>query len=218
MASEVRHPVFARVFVPFSRLMEKEAGEQRDELLAGLAGRVVEIGAGNGMNFRHYPATVDEVVALEPEAYLREKARSAALGAPVRVSVRDGVAEPLPLEDGSFDAAIASLVLCTVPDPGRALAELRRVLKPGGELRFLEHVRSESPRKARVQEWLDDSGVWPRLGGGCHCSRDTVAAIEAAGFEVERVRSFALGPSWVHTNPHVIGAARAGAQAASGSS
>jgi ubiquinone/menaquinone biosynthesis C-methylase UbiE len=216
MASEVRHPIFARFFDRFSRLMEKEAGEQRDELLAGLSGRVVEIGAGNGMNFRHYPPTVDEVVALEPEAYLREKATNAALSAPVRVSVRDGVAEPLPLEDGRFDAAVASLVLCTVPDPGRALAELRRVLNPGGELRFLEHVRSESPRKARVQEWLDDSGLWPRLGGGCHCGRDTARAIEEAGFRVERVRSFALGPSWMHTNPHVIGVAAR--QAASGSS
>lgn len=216
MASEVRHPVFARFFERFSRIMEKEAGEQRDELLAGLSGRVVEIGAGNGMNFRHYPATVDEVVALEPEAYLREKAKNAALSASVRVSVRDGVAEPLPLEGESFDAAVASLVLCTVPDPRRALSELRRVLKPSGELRFLEHVRSESPRKARVQERLDSSGIWPRLGGGCHCARDTVAAIRAAGFEVERVRSFALGPSWIHTNPHVIGVARP--QAANGSS
>jgi hypothetical protein len=102
MASEVRHPVFARFFDRLSRLMEKEAGEHRDELLAGLAGRVVEIGAGNGMNFRHYPATVEEVVALEPEDYLKEKAKNAALSAPVRVSVRDGVAEPLPLDDESF--------------------------------------------------------------------------------------------------------------------
>jgi ubiquinone/menaquinone biosynthesis C-methylase UbiE len=199
--------------------MEKEAGERRDELLAGLSGRVVEIGAGNGMNFGHYPATVEEVVALEPEAYLREKAARAAGRAPVPVTVRDGLAAPLPLEDGEFDAAIASLVLCTVPDPERALSELRRVLRPGGELRFLEHVRSESPRKARVQERLDSSGVWPRLGGGCHCGRDTVGAIEAAGFEIKRVRSFALGPSWIHTNPHVTGAARAPRpQAASGSS
>jgi ubiquinone/menaquinone biosynthesis C-methylase UbiE len=101
-------------------------------------------------------------------------------------------------------------VLCTVPDQQRALPELRRVLKPGGELRFLEHVRADG-RKARVQQWLDRSGAWPRVAGGCHCSRDTVATIEAAGFRVERVRSFDLGPSWMHTNPHVLGTATAGA-------
>jgi ubiquinone/menaquinone biosynthesis C-methylase UbiE len=100
-------------------------------------------------------------------------------------------------------------VLCTVPDAGRALAELRRVLRPGGELRFLEHVRSESRRKARIQERLDDSGLWPRLGGGCHCARNTVEAIAAADLTVERVRTFNLGPGWTHTNPHVLGLARA---------
>jgi ubiquinone/menaquinone biosynthesis C-methylase UbiE len=132
----------------------------------------------------------------------------------VRVSLRDGEADPLPLEDDSFDAAIASLVLCTVPDPDRALAELRRVLKPGGELRFLEHVRSDRPRKARIQERLDRSGIWPRVGGGCHCARDTVAAIEAAGFNVESVRSLDVGPSWIVTNPHVLGTAHAPDEAA----
>lgn len=208
-ASPVRHPIFARFFDRLSRLMEREVGEHRQELLAGLSGRVVEVGAGNGMNFQHYPARVEEVVALEPEAYLRDKAEQAARDAPVRVTVRDGLADPLPLQDREFDAAIASLVLCTVPDPGRALAELRRVLKPGGELRFLEHVRSERPRKARLQERLDRSGIWPRVGGGCHCARDTVAAIEAAGFHIERSRSLDFGPSWVITNPHILGVARA---------
>jgi ubiquinone/menaquinone biosynthesis C-methylase UbiE len=208
-ASPVRHPIFARFFDRLSRLMEREVGEHRQELLAGLSGRVLEIGAGNGMNFQHYPTSVEEVVALEPEAYLRDKAEQAARDAPVRVTVRDGVADPLPIQERGFDAAIASLVLCTVPDPGRALGELRRVLKPGGELRFLEHVRSERPRKARIQERLDRSGIWPRVGGGCHCARDTVAAIEAAGFHVERSRSLDFGPSWVITNPHVLGVARA---------
>jgi ubiquinone/menaquinone biosynthesis C-methylase UbiE len=206
---DVRHPIFARFFDRLSRLMERDVGEHRDELLAGLSGRVVEVGAGNGMNFRHYPATVDEVVALEPEAYLRGKAEEAARAAPVRVSVRDGAADPLPLEDASFDAAIASLVLCTVPDPARALAELRRVLKPGGELRFMEHVRSDRARKARLQDRLDRWGIWPRVGGGCHCGRDAVGAIEAAGLRIERVRSLDVGPSWMVTNPHVLGAARA---------
>jgi ubiquinone/menaquinone biosynthesis C-methylase UbiE len=208
-ANPVRHPIFARFFDRLSRLMEREVGEHRQELLAGLSGRVVEIGAGNGMNFRHYPTGVDEVVALEPEAYLRDKAEETARDASVRVTVRNGLADPLPLQDSEFDAAIACLVLCTVPEPGRALSELRRVLKPGGELRFLEHVRSERPRKARFQDRLDRSGIWPRVGGGCHCARDTLATIEAAGFQIERSRSLDFGPSWIITNPHVLGVARA---------
>jgi len=94
-------------------------------------------------------------------------------------------------------------------DPARALAELRWVVKPAGELRFMEHVRSEHARKARMQERLDRWGIWPRLGGGCHAARDTVSALEAAGFKVERLRRFNLGPCWVITNPHILGVARA---------
>lgn len=204
----VRHPIFARVFDCVCPSLEREVGRYRAELLAGLSGSVVEVGAGNGANFKHYPATVQEVIALEPEAYLRRKAIAAAQDAPVPVSVRDGLADALPLDERSVDAAVASLVLCSVRDPAGALAELRRVLKPNGELRFVEHVRSGDPRKARLQGRLDGSGVWPRLAGGCHCARDTIGAIEAAGFEIERVRSFALGPAWMHTNPHAIGVAR----------
>lgn len=189
--------------------MEREIGSQRDELLAGLSGRVVEVGAGNGANFRHYPPAVEEVVAVEPEPYLRAKAEQAAREAPVTVRVMDGTADELPLEPDSVDAAIASLVLCTIPDGPGALAEMSRVLKPGGELRFLEHVRSDEPRKARVQRMSDSSGIWPLMGGGCHCSRDTLAAIETAGYSIERVDSFSLGPSWWITNPHVLGVARA---------
>jgi ubiquinone/menaquinone biosynthesis C-methylase UbiE len=203
------HPIFARVFDRLSRLMEQEAGAHRDELVAGLTGRIVEIGAGNGMNFSHYPPAVVEVVALEPEPYLRGKAQAAARAASVAVSVRDGRAAPLPFEDASFDAAVASLVLCTVPDPSGALLELRRVVKPGGELRFMEHVRADHRPKSEIQRWLDRTGIWPLVGGGCHCSRDTVAAIDRAGFKVQRRRCYTLGPSWSATNPHVVGSARA---------
>jgi ubiquinone/menaquinone biosynthesis C-methylase UbiE len=203
----VRHPLFARCFVRLSRLMEREAGAHRRQMLAGATGRVVEIGAGNGMNFRHYPTTVNEVVALEPEPYLRARAQEAACDAPVAVTVRDAVADELPFEDEHFDTAVASLVLCTVPDPLNALAELRRVLRRGGRLCFYEHIRSDNPTKAWVQRWLDHSGVWPRLAGGCHSARDTVGAIKAAGFRVERIDHVNLGPAWGVTNPHMIGLA-----------
>ena len=217
-ASDVRNPLFARLYAGVcSRLMERELAEHRREMLSGLSGRVVEVGAGNGMNFRQYPATVEEVVAIEPEPYLRSAALRAAQDAAVEVTVLDGVAEALALEDGSFDAGVACLVLCTVPDPAGALAELRRVLSPGAELRFMEHVRSDRPLKATVQEVVDRSGVWPRLVGGCHCARDTVASVEVAGYRIERIRDFDLGPSWVVTNPYVIGVARApGLDAAQG--
>jgi SAM-dependent methyltransferase len=205
--AEVCHPIFARVFDRFSEPMERETGPYRDETLAGLSGRVLELGAGNGMNFAHYPATVDEVVALEPEPYLRERAQSAARDAPVPVTVRDGVAGPLPLEDDGLDAAVASLVLCTVPDPAYAIAELRRVLRPGGELRFFEHVRSSRPRKARLQKALDDSGIWPALVGGCNTARDTVAALQLAGFTITRARRVDVGPAANPANPHVVGVA-----------
>jgi len=205
----VRHPVFARFFDRLSRAMEREIGRERDELVAGLAGRVVEVGAGNGMNFSHYPSTVTEVVAIEPEPFLLAKAEAAASRAPVPVTLLAGVAGALPLEDAGVDAAVASLVLCTVPDPAAALGELRRVLAPGGELRFMEHVRSEHPGKAGIQRWLDRSGLWPRFGGGCHCGRDTVASIGAAGFELGDVHRFPLGPAWLVSNPHVRGRARA---------
>jgi ubiquinone/menaquinone biosynthesis C-methylase UbiE len=205
--ADVRHPVFARFFDRLSRVLEKELGRWRQELLSGLSGRVLEVGAGNGINFSHYPATVKEVIALEPEPYMRRKAREAAGAAPVSVSVRPGLADPLELPDASVDAAVTSLVLCSVPDQGRALAELHRVIKPGGELRFLEHVRGRAPRKARVQAAADRSGIWPLLAGGCHCARDTVTAIRAAGFEVVQVRDLDVGPAWNITNPHVLGSA-----------
>jgi ubiquinone/menaquinone biosynthesis C-methylase UbiE len=204
---EVRHPVFARVFDRLSRVMERDVGEHRTQMLTGLTGRVLEVGAGNGINFGHYPATVGEVVAVEPESYLRGKAERAAIAARVRVTVIAGNADALPFAPASFDAAVASLVLCSVSCPAVALAEIRRVLKPGGELRFMEHVVSDNPAKARVQRAGDDSGLWPRIAGGCHCSRNTVAEINAAGFVIERCGPYDVGPAWMPTNPHVAGRA-----------
>src|SRR6266545_2017190 len=148
--STVHHPLFARLYERMAPAFEAKGGAaHRDELLASLTGRVVEVGAGTGLNFRHYPTTVTEVVAVEPEPYLRGKAEQAAETASIAVTVLDGVADHLPLDRASCDAGVASLVLCSVRDQAAALAELRRVIKPGGQLRFYEHVRSRSPRFAR---------------------------------------------------------------------
>src|SRR5437667_11097592 len=124
MGTTVRHPVFARVYEHVAAVGERKgAGEHRDELLGGLSGRVIEVGAGHGMNFSHYPTSVSEVVAVEPEDFLRAHAEEAAAGAPVTIRVIDGTADALPFPDASFDAGVASLVLCSVPDQSRALPE-----------------------------------------------------------------------------------------------
>ncbi|MFC8829048.1 class I SAM-dependent methyltransferase [Streptomyces sp. NPDC057137] len=206
----VHHPVFARYYARASVAADAHAGiaAHRAELLTGLSGRVVEIGAGNGLNFAHYPAAVSEVVAVEPERSLRQLAVEAAMRAKVSVDVLPGTAEALPVEDQGFDAAVASLVLCTVRDVPKALAEIRRVLRPGGELRFFEHGLAAERGLARVQRVLDRT-VWPRLMGGCHTARDTLAAIREAGFEFGAYRSLRVpdpGPR-TPTSPCVLGVA-----------
>ncbi|WP_433570761.1 class I SAM-dependent methyltransferase [Streptomyces sp. CA-251247] len=179
----VHHPLFARFYARFSVAADKSIAQHRRELLIGLSGRVIEVGAGNGLNFPHYPSAVSEVVALEPERSLRALAVEAARRADVPVDVVPGAAEALPVKSEAFDAAVVSLVLCSVRDVPRALAEIRRVLRPGGELRFFEHGRAETTGMTRAQRLVDRT-VWPLLFGGCHTSRDTLAAIEAAGFEL----------------------------------
>jgi SAM-dependent methyltransferase len=203
------HPLFARMYMRASQGAERRGGtEHREELLAGLSGAVIEVGAGNGLNFAHYPPAVERLVAVEPEPFLREAAREAAARAPVPVEVVEGVAERLPVEDDSFDAGVACLVLCTV-DAGQALAELRRVIRPGGELRFYEHVVADTPGLARVQRFADRT-FWPHVAGGCHASRDTLAAIERAGFAIETCRRFGFSPGPVlPAVPHVLGRAQA---------
>ena len=210
MASEasVHHPIFARLFAWGASNAPPAQTEHRRSMLEGLSGRVVEVGAGNGLNFPHYPAEVTEVVAVEPEPYLRAKAEEAAARVAVPVRVVDGLADALPARDGEFDAGVASLVLCSVPDQATALAELRRVIRPGGELRFYEHVLSRDADAARGQHRTDR--WWPRFSGGCHPNRDTPGAIEAAGFEIERCERFSFKPFFLlkAIEPHVIGAAR----------
>lgn len=199
------HPVFARVWARIASRVGSD--EQRAEMLTGLRGRVVEVGAGDGRNFALYPPEVTEVLAIEPEPYLRRLAERTARRAPVPVRVLDGTAESLPLADASCNAVVSSLVLCSVADQSTALAEMRRVLAPGGELRFFEHVVARGRTATAVQSALDRTGLWPRLGAGCHLSRDTVASIEAAGLTVGEVRRFSSGPGPAGL-PFVLGSAR----------
>jgi ubiquinone/menaquinone biosynthesis C-methylase UbiE len=208
VSNQVRHPIFARMYARLSpRAEPRGVAEHRRELLASLSGRVLELGAGNGLNFSYYPATVSEVVAVEPEDYLRDRAQQAARAAPIPVTVVDAVADQLPFADQTFDAAVASLVLCSVPDQASALAELHRVLRPGGQLRFYEHVRPNHPRTAAIWQRADDWNIYPRLAGGCHAARDTETAITTAGFTIEQCRRFPFkgGPI---TAPHILGLAR----------
>lgn len=201
--SDQPHPLFARVYERLSPRWEKDGqAELRARTLAGLRGRVVEVGAGNGLNFAHYPAAVTEVVAVEPEPFLRERATERGAEAPVPVTVVGGTAEALPLADGEADAVVTSLVLCSVPDQAAALAEARRVLRPGGELRFYEHVVSHQRGKAAFQRAFTNT-IWKRISGGCHMDRDTGRAIADAGFEITELDRVPF-----HGLAHILGVAR----------
>lgn len=191
-----------------TRAAARGGGGPRRELLAGIAGTICEVGAGAGPTFAYYPAGVDRVIAIEPNRELRAHAWDAAVGAPVAVQIRDGVADHLPLGDGECDAVIFSLVLCCVPNLTAAVGEALRVLRPGGEVRFYEHVRSLRPLVARAEDVLTPS--WSRLAGGCHPNREPAAALAGAGFERLVVRRLPFSPArGLPAFAHVIGRASA---------
>jgi ubiquinone/menaquinone biosynthesis C-methylase UbiE len=209
LEEKVEHPIFARLYLRMASSKKASSeDEHRRRMLAGLSGRVIEVGAGNGLNFPHYPDTVERVLAVEPEPLLREAAIKSAAAAPVPIDVVDGVSGRLPAEDESMDAGVASLVLCSVPDQQRALAEFRRVIRPDGELRFYEHVVAHRPLVAGLQR-VADATFWPRVGGGCHLARDTGAAIEQAGFAITHTERFGFSPGApIPPIPHILGVAR----------
>jgi ubiquinone/menaquinone biosynthesis C-methylase UbiE len=198
------HPIFAALYDQKSASAERRwMGERRRRLLAGARGAVLEIGGGTGANLAHY-RNVDRVTIAEPDPFMRNRIGPKLDEARVPVEVSAAGAEALPYPDGSFDTVVSTLVLCTVPDQEAALDEVRRVLRPGGRLLFIEHVRAAGSA-ARWQDRLEP--LWRRLLGGCHPNRDTVAAIEEAGFEIETFESFYPPDPLSALMPHVQGSA-----------
>ena len=188
------------------RRIEPEFGPRRAALLASARGRVLEIGAGTGLNLQHYPGEVEEIVLTEPEPGMmrRAEAKAAELGLPVRFVEASG--EMLPFSDGEFDTVVATLVLCSVDDQADVLAELRRVLKPGGRFLFIEHVRSDEPKLGRWQDRLERPWA-ATVGMGCHPNRRTLESIESAGFEIEELERGTLPNVPPLTRPTIAGRA-----------
>jgi ubiquinone/menaquinone biosynthesis C-methylase UbiE len=182
--------------------------DMRREVLAGASGRTIDLGAGTGANLDLFPPQVGELVLAEPDPHMLQKLRAKlprSRGAASSLEVVQAPAEALPFADDSFDTAVFTLVLCTVPDPAAALAEAARILRPGGRLLFIEHVRSEDTGLARWQDRLERP--WRFLADGCHCNRSTVSQIEAAPFELERVESTDLPKTAPIIKPLVRGTA-----------
>jgi ubiquinone/menaquinone biosynthesis C-methylase UbiE len=186
----------------------EEAGlrEMRRQLLAGAGGRVLELGAGTGLNLDLYPEGLDQLVLLEPDPHMAKQLRTTVAASTRPVTVSEAPAERLPFADASFDTVVATLVFCTIPDPAASLAELARVLKPDGQLLFLEHVRSEDPRLARWQDRLEKP--WRFVGDGCHCNRDTVATIAASPLRVGEIQHERFPKAPPIVAPLVHGSAR----------
>ena len=195
----------ALVYDPFVWLGEI-AGmrRRRSALLSDARGRVVEIGAGTGLNIAHYPDGIDELVLTEPEPAMRRRLARRLQRHARAARIVDAPAERLPLTDASVDTVVSTLVLCTVDDPERALREIARVLRPDGQLLFIEHVRASSRFLAACQDYLFQP--WRSFAGGCHCNRPTVELMRACGFAVAADDGVWRGmPAIVH--PLIVGRA-----------
>ncbi len=204
------HPFFARVYDRLMAGTERAGlGDMRRELLASASGRTLELGAGTGHNLEHYTDAVSELVMTEPDPHMAVRLRKR-LGeegtAAGRPSVIEASAEELPFDDGSFDTVVATLVFCTVSDPERAAAEVRRVLVEGGRLLYIEHVRSTSPRLARWQDRLERP--WGFIAAGCHPNRATDQLLPSAGFWIDNLERGTMPKAPPLARPLIRGVAR----------
>jgi ubiquinone/menaquinone biosynthesis C-methylase UbiE len=213
------HPLLARIYeATYGRLMasgydrllrgSERAGlaDNRRDLLTHARGATLEIGAGTGLNLQYYPAAVTELVLTEPSPHMARRLRARADRWPRPAEVVEAPAEDLPFPEASFDTVVATLVLCSVTDPSRALSEIRRVLGPDGQLLFLEHVRSTDPKlAARQDHW---HGLWLFFGAGCHCNRDTERILAATAFHIERITRGQMPKMPAIVQPLITGVAR----------
>jgi ubiquinone/menaquinone biosynthesis C-methylase UbiE len=200
--------LMAAVYDRFMKVSEEAClGKWRAELLGNLSGEVLEVGAGTGSTLGLYPKAVTRLVLAEPDPHMRRKL----LEKRGTIEVSDAAAEKLPFEDASFDAVVCSLVLCSVPDQRAALAEIARVLRPGGRLVFLEHVAADGkPDRLKWQGRIEP--VWKHLMGNCHLTRRTEAAIAAAGLQIERIQRESIRKALPIVRPSVRGIARKAAR------
>lgn len=182
-------------------------GDIRHALMAEASGRTLEIGSGTGHNLEHYPAAVTELVLSEPNEFMVRRLREKVAASARAASLVEAGVDALPFPDGDFDTVVCTLVLCSVPEPAAAVAEIARVLKPGGRFLFVEHVRSDDPRLARIQDRL--MRPWRVIGDGCTCNRDTLATLSASALDVEHVEHGSIPKAPPIVRPLIIGAARA---------
>lgn len=201
-----KHPVIAAIYDRMCAGAERAfLADLRADIVGRATGTVVEVGAGTGLNFPHYrSADVQHLDVVEPDPHMRRRAEQRATQVGLRMAFVDATAEGLPFSASYADSVVATLMLCSVDDPAQAALEFRRVLKPGGTLLFIEHVRSEEPWRARLQNWV--TPLWRRIAGNCHSNRASVAILERAGFATQELRRVPGGP-W--GNPFVAGVARA---------